>query len=261
MSFFLSDGCNMAYRVDGPEDAPPLVLLNSLGTNLHMWDAQAVSLSRTLRVIRFDNRGHGDSEVPTGACTIEQYGNDVLTLLDILNIERAHICGLSLGGVIAQWLAVYQPERVLSVTLANTAARIGSEQIWDARVELVQSGGIAAVREAVLSRFLSEGYRLDHPESTQYINDMLLTTSQAGYIAACLSLRTEDLRPHISKIQVPTLILSGELDESTPPVQAQELATAIPGSQLYIFPETAHLSNVERPEEFSTRLLEFINRM
>jgi 3-oxoadipate enol-lactonase len=260
MSVFLSEGLNIAYRVDGAEDAPPLVFINSLGTNLHMWDAQAAALSRTLRVIRFDNRGHGDSEAPAGACTIEQYGGDLLTLLDTLDIERAHICGLSLGGVIAQWCAIHHPERVLSATFANTAARIGNEQIWDARVEAVQAGGIEAVREAVLTRFLSEGYRLSHPADTQKIGAMLMATSQAGYIAACLSLRSEDLRSLIASIHVPTLILTGELDESTPPTQARELHAAIAGSQFFIFPATAHLSNVEHPEEFSARLLEFINQ-
>jgi 3-oxoadipate enol-lactonase len=260
MTVFLSDGLEIAYRVDGPENAPPLVLLNSLGTNLHMWDAQVDLLNRTLRVIRFDNRGHGASEAPTGAGTIEQYGGDLLALLDTLGLERAHICGLSLGGVIAQWCAIHHPERVMSATFANTAARVGSEQIWDARVEAVQTGGIASVREAVLVRFLSENYRQDHPEETQRIGEMLMCTSPAGYIAACLALRSEDLRDQIPGIHVPTLIIAGELDESTPPAQAQELHAAIPGSKLIILPAVAHLSNVERPEEFSTYVLEHVNQ-
>ena len=259
MDSFRSDGLNIAYGVDGPEDAPPLVLLNSLGTNLHMWDAQAEMLSRTLRVIRCDNRGHGSSDTPEAPCTIENYGDDLLTLLNVLGIARAHICGLSLGGMIAQWCVIYHPERVLSATLANTAARIGSEALWDTRIEAVRSGGIAAIREATLSRFLSEGYRRDHPENTLQISEMLMATSQVGYIAACMALRSADLRALVPGITIPTLIISGELDESTPPAQARELHTAIAGSKLIIFPATAHLSNVEHPEEFSHHVLEFIN--
>jgi 3-oxoadipate enol-lactonase len=260
MDRFLSDGLRIASRVDGPEDAPPLVLLNSLGTNLHMWDAQVEQLRNTLRVIRLDTRGHGASDTPTEPGTIEHYGRDVLALLDTLDIGRAHICGLSLGGVIAQWLTIYYPERVLSATFANTAARIGDEATWDARIAAVQGGGLAAIREAVLARFLSAAYRQNHPWETQRIGEMLLNTSQFGYIAACTALRTADLRALVSGIQTPTLILAGELDESTPPSQARELHAAIANSQLFIFPATAHLSNIEHPIEFSKLVLAFITQ-
>jgi pimeloyl-ACP methyl ester carboxylesterase len=150
---------------------------------------------------------------------------------------------------------------VSSITLANTAAHIGSEAIWDARVAAVQAGGMAAIREAVLSRFLSAGYRQSHPAVTQHIGEMLLNSDQQGYIAACLALRAADLRPQLFRIQASALILGGELDESTPPAQAQELHAALPGSQLYIFPATAHLSNVEHPEEFSQRLRAFLQQV
>lgn len=257
---FLSDGLHIAYRVDGAENAQPLVFISSLGTSLQMWDAQTETLGQSLRVIRFDTRGHGASEAPTGPCTIEQYAADLLTLLDTLGIVRAHICGLSLGGMIAQWCAIYHPERVMSATFANTAARIGSEQSWDARIAAIQSGGLESIRSAVLARFLSEEYRRNQPESTQRISDMLMATSPTGYIAACMSLRSADLRPHIPAVRVPTLILAGELDESTPPDQARELHAAIARSKLVIFPATAHLSNIERPTEFSTLLREFIQQ-
>lgn len=261
MDIFLSDGLQIAYRVDGPEDAPALVLINSLGTNLHMWDAQAELLSHSLRVIRFDNRGHGASAVPAEPYTLEQLGGDVLTLLDTLGITRAHICGLSLGGMVAQWCAVHHPERVLSATFANTAARIGSAESWDTRIAAVQAGGMTAIRAAVLTRFLSAGYRSSHPANVQQISDMLMAIEPAGYSAACAALRTADLRAQVPGIHVPTLILAGELDESTPPVQAQELHAAIAGSKLIIFPATAHLSNVERPDEFSACLLEFVSHV
>lgn len=257
MHTFLSDGLQIAYRSDGPENAPPVVFVNSLGTNLHMWDTQAIPLSRSMRVLRFDNRGHGSSAVPTEPYTIENLGKDLLTLLDTLGIAQAHICGLSLGGVIAQWCAAHHPERVLSVVLADTAARIGNDQMWDTRIETVRRGGIAAIHNATLARFLSEGYRRNHPESTQQISQMLMAIEPVGYIAACAALRAADLRPVVSSIRVPTLILVGELDESTPPAQARELHTAIAGSKLAIFPGAAHLANVEQPAEFNTYLLAF----
>ncbi len=261
MSIFHSDGLALAYHIDGAQDAPPLVFLNSLGTNLHMWDAQAAALKSDWRVIRYDNRGHGESQAPAGVCTIEHYGRDLLALLDTLQIARAHLCGLSLGGVIVQWVAIHHPERVRSITLANTAARIGSEATWDARVAAVQSGGLAAIREAVLSRFLSEGYRQSHPAVTRQIGEMLLKCDQQGYIAACLALRSADLRSQLPRIQAPALILGCELDQSTPPAQAQELHAALAGSQLHIFPATAHLSNIEHPQEFSERLRAFLQRV
>lgn len=261
MAIFHSDGLQLAYRIDGVEDAPPLVFLNSLGADLRMWDTQAAALKSDWRVIRYDNRGHGESQAPEGACTLEQYGRDLLALLDTLKIERAHLCGLSLGGMIVQWFAIHYPARTRSITLANTAARIGSEAIWDARVAAVQSGGLAAIREAALKRFLSEGYRQEHPAITQQIGEMLLHCDQQGYIAACLVLRSADLRPLLSRIQAPALILGSELDESTPPAQARELHAALPGSQLAIFPATAHLSNIEQPAAFSACLRAFLQRV
>src|SRR6185312_4294914 len=193
MHTFLSDGLQIAYRVDGPEDAPPLVLINSLGTNLHMWDAQIERLSHSLRVIRFDNRGHGLSAVPTKPYTLEQLGGDVCALLDTLGITRAHLCGISLGGMVAQACALHQPERVISITCANTAARIGSLASWDARIEAIHNGGMAAIREAVLARFFSAAYRGSHPEQVQRFSEAFMAIEPSGYIAACAALRVADL--------------------------------------------------------------------
>lgn len=260
MPVFHSENLKLQYTVDGAEDAPPLVLLNSLGTNLHMWDAQVKLLSPALRLIRYDNRGHGKSEVPTGPCTIEQYAGDVLALLDTLGLERAHICGLSLGGVIAQWLAIYHPERVISVTLANTTPRIGTVEIWDQRIAGVQELGLAGIQEAVIARFLSAAFRQRDPEETERIRSMLLACTPTGYIAACWSLRELDLWSQVRSIHRPTLTIASELDESTPADQMRALHAAIPGSQFVHFPGVAHLSNIERPEALSACVLELVTR-
>jgi 3-oxoadipate enol-lactonase len=259
MNVFVSDGVRLAYRVDGPDDAPAIVLVNSLGMDLRMWDPQVALLSRSLRIVRFDCRGHGASDVPPGPYTIEQLGLDLLALLDTLQIERAHLCGLSLGGMTTLWFASQYPDRVTSAVFANTAARIGTTEIWNARIDAVSTGGMGAVRDAVLARFLSEGFRHRHPEVVRQIAEMIEATNPAGYIGACAALRDTDLGERLAAIHVQSLILAGALDESTPPSQARDLHSAIMGSELVILSDAAHLSNVEQPETFSQCILGFLD--
>lgn len=258
MNFIASNGVRLAYRVDGPDDAPTIVMVNSLGTNLRMWDLQVAHFSRTLRVVRYDCRGHGGSDVPAEPYTIEQLGLDLLALLDTLQIERAHVCGLSLGGMIALWFAARYPDRLARAVFANTAARIGTEEIWNARIEAVRTGGMGAVRDVVLARFLSEGFRQRHPEVVRQIGEMVEATNPVGYMGACAALRDADLREILAAIRAPSLIIAGTLDEATPPSQSRELHTAITGSELVVLREAAHLSNVEQPEEFSKAVLAFL---
>lgn len=255
MNFFESFGMRIAYRIDGPDDAPPLVMVNSLGTNLSMWEPQITFFAPSLRIIRYDVRGHGSSALSPGAYTIEQLGLDLFALLDSLGIKRAHICGLSLGGMVAQWCAATHPERVISLICANTAARIGTRAIWDARIDLIKTGGMGAVRDAVLARFFSEAFRQQQPEVAQRIGEMLAATSARGYKDACVALREADLRGLLAAIHAPTLILTGTLDEATPPAQAHELHAAIAGSTLVLLHGAAHLSNIEQPEQFSKLVL------
>ncbi len=256
MKGLIVDGVRLTYRLDGAAHSPPIVLINSLGTDLRMWNPQVAALTNSFRVLRYDIRGHGQSGVSDAALTIERLGLDLLALLDELSIVRAHFCGLSLGGVIALWLAVHHPERIERAVFANTAARIGTVQGWNARIDAVQVGGMAAVRGAVVARFLSDGFRARHPEMAHWIGDMLEATNPVGYIAACIALRDADLGPLVHKIRVPSLIIAGALDEATPPAQAEELHKAIRGSEQIIFPEVAHLSNVEQPDAFNACLLQ-----
>lgn len=258
MRSMIVDGVRLAYRLDGDDDSPPMVLVNSLGGDLRMWDPQVAALSRSFRVLRYDIRGHGQSGVSDAAVTIERLGLDLMDLLDELSIRSVHICGLSLGGMIALWLAVHHPERIKRAVFANTAARIGTVERWNERIGAVESGGMAAVRQSVVGRFLSEGFRTQHPETTRWVGDMLEATNPEGYIAACAALRDADLTHLIHKIRVPSLILAGALDESTPPAQAEELHNAIQGSELIIFPDVAHLSNVEDPGAFNACLLQML---
>ncbi len=255
MTSLIVDGVRLAYRLDGDEHSPAIVFVNSLGCDLRMWNPQVAALSGSFRVLRYDVRGHGQSGMSDKPITLERLGLDLLALLDELSIGRINICGLSLGGMIALWLAIRHPERIERAVFANTAARIGTADGWNARIGAVESGGMAAVREAVVARFLSEAFRARNPETAQWVGDMLEATNPEGYIAACVALRDADLRPLIDRIQVPSLVLAAALDESTPPAQAEELHNTIRGSELIIFPNVAHLSNVEQPDAFNACLL------
>lgn len=254
----LDDGLTLRYRLDGAAGAPPLVFSNSLGTDLRMWDTQAEALGDGFRVVRYDTRGHGGSGVPAGPATLERLGRDLLALLDHLDLPRAHLCGLSLGGLTAQWLAAHHPARVNRLVLSNTAARIGSVESWGERIAAVESGGMEAIADTVLARFFSPAFRADHPETVAACGASLRSIAPAGYAACCAALRDADLRPAVGRIAAPTLVIAGSLDEATPPAQSEELQQAIRGSELTVLDGAAHLANVEAPGLFSALLRRFL---
>ena len=259
MNTLIANGVELAYQIDGSEGAPALALVNSLGTNLRMWEPQMARFSQAFRVVRYDCRGHGASAAPPGEYTIEQLGRDLLALLDALRIERAHVCGLSLGGMVALWLAANAPERVARVVFADTAARIGTVESWTARIALARTAGMSAVAELALARFLSARFRSQHPDVARQLREMVESTNLEGYTGACAALRDADLRPSLPAITAPSLIIVGEGDESTPPAQARALHSAIRGSELVIVHDAAHLANVEQPEAFSRAALAFLS--
>jgi 3-oxoadipate enol-lactonase len=248
----------IAYRVDGPNDAPAIVFINSLGTDHKLWDAQADALVRDYRLVRYDFCGHGASEPPPGPVSIASFGEDMLALLDHLSIERAHICGCSLGGMIALWAAAERPARVARVVLANTGARIGTVERWTARIDTVRREGMAGVVESVIARFFSADFRERDPEAVARIAAMLGAVDPRGYIAACTALRDADLRGIAQKVRAPTLVVAGALDAATPPSMAEELQASIGGSRLVIIEDAAHLTNIERSDEFNAVLVDFL---
>jgi 3-oxoadipate enol-lactonase len=246
------------YQLDGPASARVVALANSLGMDLHMWDPQIPLLSERFRVLRFDARGHGRSEVPPGPYTLDQLGGDLVALLDTLEIPRAHICGLSLGGMIALWMAIYHHARVDRVILANTAARIGTEASWNERILAIENGGMAAIRDMVVGRFLSLPFRRQHPSTAERVADILQATPPGGYIGACRALSVADLRGEVGNIEAPCLVIGSLLDEATPPAQAEELAASLKTSQLTLLADAAHLSNIEQADAFTDLLLSFL---
>ncbi len=245
------------YRLDGPAGAPVLMLSNSLGTDLTMWDAQLPAFAAGYRVLRYDTRGHGASPVTPGPYTIEQLGRDALALLDALGIGHAHFCGLSMGGMVGQWLGVHAPQRLGRLVLANTAARIGPAELWERRIAAVTAGGMAAIADGVLTRWFTDGYVARAPQTVARVRAVLEATDPAGYTAACAAVRDMDQRAVVTRIAVPTLVVAGTHDLATPPADGRWLAGAIGGAR-YVEFDAAHLSNLEAEAGFTAAVLGFL---
>ncbi|ENB9667707.1 MULTISPECIES: 3-oxoadipate enol-lactonase [Pseudomonas] len=255
----LADGV-LNYHIDGPDNAPVLVLSNSLGTDLGMWDTQIPLWSQHFRVLRYDTRGHGASLVTEGPYSIEQLGLDVLALLDGLDIQKAHFVGLSMGGLIGQWLGINAGERLHSLILCNTAAKIANDEVWNTRIDTVLKGGQQAMvdlRDGSIARWFTPGFAQAQPEQAQRICQMLAQTSPQGYAGNCAAVRDADYREQLGRIQVPALIVAGTEDVVTTPEHGRFMQAGIQGAEYVDFP-AAHLSNVEIGEAFSRRVLDFL---
>jgi 3-oxoadipate enol-lactonase len=251
------DGIKIYVDVAGRDDAPALILSNSLGTRLEMWDGQAPVLSEKFRLIRYDSRGHGRSAVPDHGYTIERLGKDALQVLDALDVRSVRFCGLSMGGMVGLWLASHAPDRVERLVLANTAAQLGPAAMWDARIESVRRGGMAEIANGVIERWFTPAFRASAPSSVMTIYDALLATSAAGYAGCCTAIRDMDQRSCLGLIRTPTLVIGGVHDPATPIVKSHEIADAIPDARLVVL-DAAHLSNIERRDEFTAAISDFL---
>jgi 3-oxoadipate enol-lactonase len=249
-----SNGCRIHYAIEGPAAAPALIFCNSIGTTRELWDAQVPVLSPRWRVITYDARGHGRSGVPAGDYGLEQLGRDVLAILDAEGVASAHVCGLSLGGLTAMWLGVNAAERVSSLVLANTAARVGSVESWTERIAIVRAAGMAAVAERAIPLWFSADFRERAADTVQRFRSMLESCAPEGYAGCCAALRDADLRAAIAAIRCPTLIVAGSEDAATTPEAAEAMRATIPGAQLVTL-RAAHLSNVERAADFTAALV------
>jgi 3-oxoadipate enol-lactonase len=252
-----SEGARIHYRFDGDEGGPVVMFSNSLGTNLSMWDAQAPALAARFRVLRYDTRGHGQSSVTPGPYRIMQLGPDVVRLLDELEIERAHFCGLSMGGMTGMWLGVYAAPRIERLVLCNTAAKIGTPDIWNARIEAVRQGGMAAVAGAVIQRWFTPEFIARAPDAIERTRQMILSTPPEGYIANCAAIRDMDQRETISRISASTFVITGAKDTVTTPSDARYIVERVACAQ-YAELDAAHLSNIEAAERFTQRLVQFL---
>jgi 3-oxoadipate enol-lactonase len=254
----LGDGCRIAWRMDGPEGAPPLILSNSLGTTMDMWQPQLSELSARFQVLRYDTRGHGRSDVPAGGYSLDRLGRDLVELTEILGVSDAAFCGLSLGGMTGQWLGVHAPERFTRLILANTSSYMGPPPGWQARIETVLASGMGAIVPAVLERWFTPAYLASSGDAVRAAESWLLATSVEGYSGCCAAIRDMDLRPVVGLIDRPTLVITGDEDPATPPGQGEAIAIAIRGAR-HVGIKAAHLSNLEQEGAFTAAVLDFLS--
>jgi 3-oxoadipate enol-lactonase len=249
---------DLNYRVDGPPDAPVLVLSHALGLSLAMWDPQLRRLSRSLRVLRYDHRGHGGSPVPPGPYRIEDLGRDLLRVLDRLALARVSFCGLSLGGMVGLWLAANAPARVDRLVVCSAAARMPRPNDYAERARLVRAQGMGAVADRVVGRWFTPTFLARRPDVVGGIKALLLATSPEGYAATCDALAAMDLRDALPRIKASTLVIAAGEDQATPPERSEDIARGITGARLSVIPNAAHIANVERPEAITDQIVDHV---
>ena len=257
MPFVTANNTRQFYRLEGQPGMPVLMLSHSLGADHGMWAPQMADLLSHFQVLRYDTRGHGASDVPEGEYTLELLGRDALSLTDALGITQFAFCGLSMGGAIGQWLAIHAQERLAGLVLANTSPQFGPRNNWEARIKAVSDGGMAAIVDVVMGRFFSPEVLARDPYAAS-VKSIFLSTEPTGYLGCCAALRDFDAREALRKIRVPTLVIAGDRDASTPwEGHGEVLAHDIPGARVARLP-SAHLSNIEQPRSFTSALLEFL---
>jgi 3-oxoadipate enol-lactonase / 4-carboxymuconolactone decarboxylase len=258
MAFTIIERSRHYYRLDGRDAQPVVMLSHSLGLDHGMWDPQASDFAPHFRVLRYDIRGHGASDATGGDYTIEQLGRDALGVADAAGADRFAFCGLSLGGMIGQWLAVHAPDRLTHLILANTSARLTDPAHMENRRRLVEQGGMAAIEEMVMGRFFAPDVLRARPPAVDGARRTLLASDPVGYAGCCAAIRDMDQRTLLPRIQAPTLVISGDLDVGMPwEAHGELLSQAIPGARARRLP-AAHISNLERPRSFSTAVLDFL---
>ncbi|MDF3608211.1 3-oxoadipate enol-lactonase [Paracoccus sp. DMF-8] len=247
------------YRIDGDARGKPwLTFCNSLGTDLHMWDAQVAGLSGDFRILRYDRRGHGESGTPTPPYSMADLGGDVIALWDALQIERSHFCGLSIGGLTGQWLAIHAGARLGRVAVCATAARIGTADSWNSRVADVQANGLGALVPATAERWFTGDFRVARPEPVQEVLTSFAATATDGYIGCCAALAGADLRDQLHRIANPLLAISGDDDPVCPPDDLQAIADGVQDGRHISLPGR-HIVNLESAPEFNAALGDFLN--
>ncbi|HTM78730.1 MAG TPA: 3-oxoadipate enol-lactonase [Devosia sp.] len=261
MAFALIDGLVLHYNVQGRADAPVLALVNSLGTDARIWDVVIALLAPHYCIVSYDKRGHGLSDAPTGDHTIAQHTGDLVGLLDHLGIARVALAGVSVGGLIAQDFAVRYPQRLTALVLCDTAAQIGTDAIWNARIAAVRGPGLASIVEPVMERWFTPSYRQQRPVDLAGWSNMFLRMPAEGYAGTCAALRDADLTEAVAGIAAPTLVLVGDQDLSTPPELVRATAERIPKARFQTIAGAGHLPMIEQPEVLVAALQQFFNEV
>jgi len=257
MPVIRSDGCPINVVVEGDPGAPALILSSSLGTDHGMWEPQREAFARHFRLVRYDRRGHGRSGVTAPPYTMAQLGGDVLAVMDALGIRKASWCGLSMGGMVGQWLGANAPDRFERLVLCNTCCFYADKQAWNDRIAAVRKNSLAAVAETVPARWFTEGFIAREPAQVERLKQMVAATSLDGYIGCCEAIRDMDHRELLARITAPTLVIAGRHDIATPPAEAETIRAHIKGSELAVL-DAAHISNVEQADGFTAEVLRFL---
>ena len=255
-----ANGIKMSYELSGREGAPVVMLSHSLGSSLIMWDSQVQVLHSHFQVLRYDTRGHGGSHTPPGAYTLDMLGEDALGLLDALGIAKVHFVGLSMGGMIGQYLALNHPDRLECLVLSDTAAILPEEAqpIWQERIDLAREKGMEALVDETLGRWFTPSFLKGNPPEVEPIREQFLSTPVDGYIGCSEAIRGLNYLERLWEIKIPTLIMVGEEDPGTPVAAAEAMHQRIRGSRLVVLSSASHLSNVEQAETFSDALISFL---
>lgn len=252
------NGVELNYRIDGRHGAPALFFSNSLGTNLGMWDEQVRLLAGSFRIIRYDSRGHGLSGAPAGDYTMEMLGRDALGLMEHLEVDNTFYCGLSMGGMVGQWLGANAPDRISKLVLSNTSSFMEPKDLWDQRIAAAMSAsGMDGLVDAVTERWFTRDFIERQPDEVDRIRQMILTTPAHGYAGCCAAIRDMDQRGILAGIKVPTMVIVGDQDPATPPAHGELIASSVPGARLWSIENAAHLSNVEQPAQYMDALSDF----
>jgi 3-oxoadipate enol-lactonase len=254
-----ADGCPIHVEVEGPDRAPVLMLSNSLGTTLHMWDGQVEPFTKHFRLVRYDRRGHGKSGVPKGPYTMERLGRDVLAVLDGLGIQKINWCGLSMGGMVGQWLGANAPNRIERLILSNTSCHFPDKTAWNDRLKFVREKGVAALAGPNMERWFTKGFRERSPETIARMVEMFVATPLEGYVGCGEAVRDMDHRDLPPKIKAPTLVIIGKHDPATTPEAGEYIRSHIPGAAQVVL-DAAHISNIEQSAAYSAAVVDFLTR-
>jgi 3-oxoadipate enol-lactonase len=251
-------GITLCYAVEGLETGIPLVFINSLGTDLRLWDELIPHFAEHFVIVRYDKRGHGRSDCPPGPYSIHDHADDLAALLIHLNLPQVLLIGISVGGMIALDYALRNPQHVRALVLCDTGAKIGTIDLWNARIEAVRKNGLVAVADSVVARWFTPDFAVLHPEAFREYHDMLVRTPAVGYAATCEALRDADLRVSVASIETQALVLCGAEDAATSPQLARELAESLPNARLEIIEQAAHLPCIEQPDVMAAKIKDFL---
>jgi len=260
-SKIIANGITIHYALEGPASAPVVLFSNSLMANYRMWDLQTAVLRSRYRVLRYDQRGHGKTEVPPGPYSIDVLARDAVALLDALGIqEKVHFVGLSLGGFTGQRVGLDYGDRLKSLVLCDTAAHMPPPSLWDERIHLARSQGMTALEPGSIDRWFTKDFQQSHAAAIEPIREGIRATPVEGFIGSCEAIKAMDHRELLSRIRTPTLVMVGEQDPATPVSAARILHNAIATSEFFLINDAAHLANVQQPEIFNRALVSFLER-